>query len=308
MGHSPPIPVDPIQSVPDTVLRHTPGQAHGALGAPPAQQQEPSRQPSVPPPANYPNMGQQQQGFPSNQMRPPPPTQTSYFPDPSQQMNNGQPGQGGQYPQVFSQPMQGQPMTGQMPHPGLPPPGQGQFQQQPMMQPTHIGDPHQSQRSRKTGLPPASTHGQGQSRKDGHRRAQSLSVPAQSPDPGSYLDRVENDPKLQSMLSGAPTRTVHTSAPVTGSSILTHTDKPLPDPRGRPKKTVSRRQSLMDDLHNHRNPGNISSGDRYPSFPINSSGNGQGNGNGHGHGQGNGKGHSRQSSFNATRTGVPNDM
>ena len=220
--------------------------------------------------------------------------------------NNGHPGQGGQYPQ--SQGF-GHPMTGQMSHPGLPPPnqghGQGQFQQQPMMQPTQNSDPNQSQRSRKTGPPPIGTPGQGQSRKEGHRRVQSLSVPAHSPDPGSYLDRVENDPKLQSMLSGAPTRTVHTSAPVTGSSH-TYTDKPLPDPRGRSKR-VSRRQSLMDDLHNHRNPGNISSGDRYPSFPINGNGGGGGHGHGNGHGHGQGKGHSRQSSFNATRTGI-NDM
>jgi len=63
----------------------------------------------------------------------------------------------------------------------------------------------------------------------------------------------------------------------------------------------------MDDLHNHRNPGNISSGDRYPSFPINGNGGGGGHGHGNGHGHGQGKGHSRQSSFNATRTGI-NDM
>jgi hypothetical protein len=236
-------------------------------------------------------------------MRPPTtqgqaPTQASYFPDQAMNQMANQPDQANRYPHGFGQPMQGQPMTGQMSNQGLPGrgtgPAYGQQMQQPIMQ-AMGGQPgydntQPSHRSDRAKQPPSTA----QTRKDAHRRAHSLSVPAQSPDPGSFLDRVENDPKLQSMLSGAPTRTVHTSGPVTGSSIHTHTDKPLPDPRGRSKRTVSRRQSLMGDLNHHANTGHISSGDRYPSFPV--------NGNGHG------KGHSRQSSFNATRIGVPNDL
>lgn len=325
MGHSPPIPVDPIQSVPETVLRHTPGQVHGALApSNPIEQNQPQQAPA--PSMQYPVQNQQptqmpsqqvptSNGFPSNHMRPPT-TQgqpTSYFPDQSmQQTNTGHTQQPGtqQYPHGFGQPIHGQPihaMTGQMSQNGLP--GQNQSQGngmanygQPMQQPTmqQMGqqqqsrqeDPtHRSDRPRTKTVPPPSA---AQTRKDGHRRAQSLSVPAQSPDPGSFLDRVENDPKLQSMLSGAPTRTVHTSGPVTGSSIHTHTDKPLPDPRSRSKRTVSRRQSLMGDLNHHPSTGHINSGDRYPSFPV--------NGNGHA------RGHSRQSSFIATRTGGPNDL
>jgi hypothetical protein len=193
-------------------------------------------------------------------------------------------------------------MTGQMPYQGLPGQAIGMNQyapsmQQPMMQggqqQSRQEDPQQnrSDRPRTKTVPPPSA---AQTRKDSHRRAHSLSVPVQSPDPGSFLDRVENDPKLQSMLSGAPTRTVHTSGPVTGSSIHTHTDKPLPDPQGRSKRSVSRRQSLMGDVNHHPSIGNINSGDRYPSFPV--------NGNGHA------KGHSRQSSFNATRNGRHNDL
>jgi len=245
-------------------------------------------------------------GFPSNQMRPPttqPPT--SYFPDQSMNQANIIPPQQTttqHYPHGFGQPMQGQPMTGQMPYQGQPGQGSGMnHYSQPMQQPMMQGGQQQprqedfqqnrSDRPRTKTVPPPSA---AQTRKDGHRRAHSLSVPGQSPDPGSFLDRVENDPKLQSMLSGAPTRTVHTSGPVTGSSIHTHTDKPLPDPQGRSKRTVSRRQSLMGDLNNHPNTGHINSGDRYPSFPVN--------------GSGHAKGHSRQSSFNATRNGRNNDL
>jgi hypothetical protein len=317
MGHSPPIPVDPIQSVPETVLRHTPGQAHGVLGPSiPIEQQQQQQQ--APPPMQYPIQNQQQQqqpaqmpsqqapmstGFPSNQTRPPtaqPPA--SYFPDQSiHQTNTINPQQATtqqQYPHGFGQPMQGQPMTGQMPFQGLSSQGVGlnqypQSMQQPMMQGGQQQDPQQnrSDRPRTKTVPPPSA---AQTRKDSHRRVHSLSVPVQSPDPGSFLDRVENDPKLQSMLSGAPTRTVHTSGPVTGSSIHTHTDKPLPDPQGRSKRTVSRRQSLMGDVNQRPSTGHINSGDRYPIFPV--------NGNGHG------KGHSRQSSFNATRNGRHNDL
>jgi hypothetical protein len=324
MGHSPPIPVDPIQSVPETVLRHIPGQAHDALGpSNPIEQQ----QQQAPPPMPYPIQVSQQQPsqmpsqqvpmstFPSNQMRPPttqgqPPT--SYFPDQSiHPTNTANPQQVQQYPHGFGQPMQqsmqqpmqpmqGQPMTGQMSYQGLPSQGNainqyGQSMQQPMMpgsqQQPRQEDPHRSDRPRTKTVPPPSA---AQTRKDSHKRSHSLSVPVQSPDPGSFLDRVEHDPKLQSMLSGAPTRTVHTSNPVTASSIHTHTDKPLPDPQGRSKRTVSRRQSLMGDINHHPSAGHINSGDRYPSFPVN--------------GSGHVKGHSRQSSFNATRSGRQNDL
>lgn len=315
MGHSPPIPVDPIQTVPETVLRHTPGQAHGELA--PSNQIPQQMQQQPPPSMQYPVQNQQptqmpsqqaptSNSFPSNQMRPPttqgqPPT--SYFPEQSMQpTHTGQQASSQQYPHGFGQPMQGQPTTGQMSHQGLPIQGNGtnnygQPMQQPMMQstggqqPHHEDQAHRSDRPRTKTVPPPSA---AQNRKDSHRRAHSLSVPAQSPDPGSFLDRVENDPKLQSMLSGAPTKTVHTSGPVTGSSVHTHADKPLPDPRSRSKRTVSRRQSLMGDLNHHPSSGHINSGDRYPSFPV--------NGNGHG------RGHSRQSSFNATRNGGPNDL
>jgi hypothetical protein len=130
------------------------------------------------------------------------------------------------------------------------------------------------QNTRPGPMPRQTPSGQ-QSHKTGTQRAQSLSVPARSPAAGTYLDRVEHDTKLQSMLSGSK------HPLVTSSSINTSIDKPLPDPRGRSKKTISRRQSLMDDRHDHRTTGHISSGDRYPSFPVN------------------GKGHSRQSSFNS---------
>jgi hypothetical protein len=320
MGTSPPIPVDPIQAVPETVLRQTPGQNHPALNVSQNPgQQLPQQQMSQDTQQMYSNMAQhgqvpmQQQapmnGFPSNQMQPPP-THGSYFPDTSNQpMNNGQSDQLPKvYPHGFGRPSaHRQPMNGQVPPNGMANNGleegmndfrQMQHPSQPPMMPpmgashpSNNGQLHQSSRSEqrpRNGPPQPSTD---HSRRDGHRRGHSLSVPARSADVGTYLDRVENDPKLQYMLSGAPARTVHTSAPVTGSSVNTHTDKPLPDPRGRSKRTVSRRQSLMDDLHNHRNPGNISSGDRYPSFPVN------------------GKGHSRQSSFNATtRNGGPPDM
>lgn len=298
MGHSPPIPVDPIQSVPETVLRHTPGQAHGHLGPSNPLEQQQQALPQTQYPA--PNQQQQQQPpqmptsthFPSNQMRPPasqPPT--SYFPDQSMhQANtvNHQQGTAQQYPHGFGQPMQGQ-QTGQMPYHSLPSQGDGTNQYgQSIQQPSMQGG---QQQSRTKTVPPSSA---AHTPNHGHTRGHSLSVPGQSPDPGSFLDRVENDPKLQSMLFGAPTRTIHTSGPVTGSSIYTHTDKPLPDPQGRPKRTVSRRQSLMGELKHHSNTGQINSGDRYPSFPV--------NGNSHA------KGHSRHSSFNATRSGRNNDL
>ena len=291
MGQSPPIPVDPIQSVPDTVLRHTPGQSHGALGPTAPEGQQDQHQygpgPSMQHPVHNQQQSQQPQHpnqqaptFPSNQMRPPATThgqvsgQPSHIADPSIQQMGTQSNQANIHPHGFGQPTQAHPMFGLMPH------STGHGQATSAFAPT-------TQHSQPA---PSRTH----HREEDHPRAHSLSVPTQSPDPGSFLDRVENDPKLQSMLSGAPTRTVHTSVPVTGSSIHTHTDKPLPDPRARSKRTVSRRQSLMGNLNHQTSTGHVNSGDRYPSFPVN--------------GNRNGRGHSRQSSYNATRTGGPNDL
>ena len=129
----------------------------------------------------------------------------------------------------------------------------------------------------------------------------------------SYLDRVEHDPQLKQMLSGAPSRTIHTGggpgseAFERGRSVSDSRvprspslmDKPLPDPfdtglsrsqttRGQSRPTTDnrgsrRRQSLTDGLHAHSHALNqIADGDRYPAFP------GVG---------GHGRGHSRQSSY-----------
>lgn len=126
---------------------------------------------------------------------------------------------------------------------------------------------------------PQRTNGPG--RNDKHRRSHSLTVPPRNDTTDSFLDRVDNDPRLKSMLSGAPSKTIHTSVPVTGSSAGTAIDKPLPNVHGKSKRSVSQRHSLMDGLHGGHATAHISTGDRYPTFPVN------------------GKGHSRQSSFNS---------
>jgi hypothetical protein len=127
----------------------------------------------------------------------------------------------------------------------------------------------------------APSRNQSAGRQGDHRRAASLTVPARADTTDSYLDRVENDPKLRSMLSGAPTRAIHTGVPMTGSSVMSTTDKPLPNPQGKSKRSASHRQSLLDGLHGQHATAHINSGDRYPNFP------------------GNGKGHSRQPSFDS---------
>lgn len=135
----------------------------------------------------------------------------------------------------------------------------------------------------------------------------------------SYLDRVEHDPELRQMLSGAPSKTVHTS--VISSSNSRHyrspslVDKPLPDPfsqqtshrdrqatRG-PSLTQNDNQgsrrghrlSLSDGLHAHSHAQNqIPDGDRYPAFPgVNNQG----------------RSHSRRSSFGSVgATGFPRPL
>jgi len=126
-----------------------------------------------------------------------------------------------------------------------------------------------------------------------------------------YLDRVDNNPELIHMLSGAPSKTVHTSA--IPSSSRHHrspslVDKPLPDPftqqsgnlTKQTKRDASqggtvatdnrtrshgRQMSLSEGLHPHSHGTiHIPDGDRYPTFP------GVGT-------NGGGRGHSRQSSY-----------
>lgn len=152
-------------------------------------------------------------------------------------------------------------------------------QNQPMM-PQQQPDDHRSNlhHSKSQAAP---SRNQSSGRQGDHRRAASLTVPARADTTDSYLDRVENDPKLRSMLSGAPSRTIHTGVPMTGSSVMSAIDKPLPNPQGKSKRSASHRQSLLDGLHGQHATGNINSGDRYPNFPTN------------------GKGHSRQPSFDS---------
>ena len=121
----------------------------------------------------------------------------------------------------------------------------------------------------------------------------------------SFLDRAEHDPRLKSMLSGAQSKTIHTSEfPMSDHNGINSasTDKPLPDPfhhasvlgqsastrRPNPRShRPSRRLSLSEGLHpmtppHHPHTGEQHhDGDRYPTFPVN----------------GHGKGHSRHSSF-----------
>lgn len=277
MGQSPPIPVDPIQTVPDTVLRQTPGQTHDNL----AQLQAP-QQPSAHSQAQPPQQSTQGQAPPplqqaNQQFQPAPPS--NHFMPPAGNYPSGQhaPPSQSQYQQhVGPEHPLGQ---ASLPGGGFPVGMQTMHDSRGGQLPGQVPTNHET----RPGPMPQQTPSAHQSRKTGTQRAQSLSVPARSPAADSYLDRIEHDAKLQSMISGRP--------PVTGSSINTSTDKPLPDPRGRSKKTLSRRQSLMDDLHDHRAPGHIKSGDRYPSFPVN------------------GTGHSRQTSFNSNaRHGQTQDL
>lgn len=274
MGQSPPIPVNPIRAVPDTVLRHTPSQTHGDLGHSQPQSQQRSYAQQLPQsqqlsqtqrqPQSHQQPYASQQGYTQNQASPQSPqglAQPGHAPEPSHSVSPL-----GSFPTSNHPPSQSQHHQQTRPNHTSSRPGFAGMQHGPHMsqEPPHQLPP---------GLMSRQTPNVHRNRHIGTQRAHSLSIPARSPAADKYLDRLEHDAKLQAMILGKPL--------ATDSSQNTSIDKPLPDPRGRSKKTLSRRQSLMDDLHNHRAPGHISSGDRYPSFPVN------------------GQGHSRQTSFNS---------
>lgn len=324
MGHSPPIPVDPVQSVPDAVLRHTPGPAqYTALDPMLAQSgSAPTPMPQFQPQATQ-SMGQPAHvpaAHSAQRQTPTPPTHGVQQPPPGRQPGwntqtsgpgDHQPGhqihgtgfgaehlqQGPAIPQATTQAHVGhvnQPYLSSGPQAPTGEYGQ-QTDQRPVPTPSRRGQglppqgaPHPSRSNHhslqhaKSQGPAARTHTSHTHprQQDSHRRSQSLTVPPRADTTDSYLDRVEHDPRLRSMLSGAPTRTIHTPVPMTGSSANTGTDKPLPHPSGgKSKRSASQRHSLMDGLHGQHATAHISTGDRYPTFPKN------------------GRGHSRQSSF-----------
>lgn len=312
MGDSPPIPVDPVQSVPEAVLHQTPryqqpgqppglNEVQGDLGQAPSgypsqpQPQQPQRQQSsspgnrYPTPPQPPQMGRSGQSYPDGQLQQPiqngtpgrfpqgqgmaQPNNHSVQPHfPQQSMT------GNQQQQPQQQFMAGTHQTHQTPRTHNPSAMPGpRDHHNGNMSDNHQPDLHHS----KSQAAPSRNYSSG--RQDAHRRAASLTVPTRADTTDSYLDRVENDPKLRSMLSGAPTRTIHTGVPLTGSSVMSATDKPLPNLKSKSKRSASHRQSLMDGLHGQHATPHINTGDRYPNFPKN----------------GNGNGHSRQPSFDS---------
>lgn len=344
MGDSPPIPVDPVQSVPEAVLHQTPRPGYQQPGLPPPGQNDQNQgqtqggafAPQGPNVAGmsdgYPSQPQQPQfSNPSNRYPTPPQLlpqagrQDSNNPNGQQSMSqqpyppSNRPQMPGQYLQEQGQGPYMAPAVNHSIHPQVPQPSQlAQHQQMAGMQPNHqqpMGGPYQTPHTQLSNSQPmmpgsreqqhfssgngnrqpdefrgnlqhsksqaAPSRNQSSGRQGDHRRAASLTVPARADTTDSYLDRVENDPKLRSMLSGAPTRTIHTGVPLTGSSVMSGTDKPLPNPQGKSKRSASHRQSLLEGLHGQHATAHINSGDRYPNFPVN------------------GKGHSRQPSFDS---------
>lgn len=392
MGRSPPIPVDPVQSIPTAVLHQTPMPPQ-AQQLPPMQaqiyQQQPQpqqQQPQVPfsqPPHQQPNIQQAPQQIPHQPIYPPymapisqpnipalgmtqPPFQPQPVMHPPQEaFQQGYPLQ--QQPQAQvptvnaynSNPQSGQARSQsalQAKQPSLPNPQtshQGQpmvpanAQPPPLMQPnpqiaTQTDMPSAQQLSKDAHRTPSQpsqritppSQQQGQRTPQRTQRSASVShqndmsrhettAPASAAD--AYLDRVDHDPHLRQILSGAPSTAIHTSA-IPPSEHSAMRDKPLPDPmagahrapttrepsrvrtangNGRHKRsnTNTQRYSLMEGTHGQRTPAHVESGDRYPPFPRHGSGAG---GNGNGTLSVNGHGHSRQSSFTAfDPSGVP---
>lgn len=340
MGDSPPIPVEPVQSVPEAVLHQTPRPGYQQPGLPPQGLSAQNQGQNETFAGQAPDVGGMSGGgYPSQPQQPQFSNPSNRYPTPPQAghqgSNNGVHGQQAM-PQQPYPPSNGPQMPGQHPQ-GQ---GQGQYMAPPVnpsnqpqaSQPLHFGQqqqmggmyPSQQQsmggthQTPRTQLPNnpfmmpgsreqqhfsnnnvnrqpddhrghlqhsksqvAPSRNQSSGRQGDHRRAASLTVPARADTTDSYLDRVENDPKLRSMLSGAPTRTIHTGVPLTGSSVMSGTDKPLPNPQGKSKRSASHRQSLLEGLHGQHATAHINSGDRYPNFPVN------------------GKGHSRQPSFDS---------
>ena len=107
----------------------------------------------------------------------------------------------------------------------------------------------------------------------------------------SYLEHVQADPRIQDLLSGAPSKSIHTSVaashPAIYPSNLSMYEKPLPDPRGHSRshsmrtrtqqapsslphrRAATQRYSLASGLHAHSHTaGQVGDGERYPPFPT----------------------------------------
>lgn len=360
MGMSPPIPIDPVRQIPETVLRQTPMTGHQHLsssggaqsGNHPAQSghsgsgqgfQSPPQQRMQPPhqqplrqhhqvhPGQYQPMVFQDSNGSSNQQQHGSSNLHSTNTTPDQQQTgqqghsrNGEPSHHGdgrsEAPHQnthASQPVQPQHTTHshdgastvqharrdtghiQQPIPLDTPHMPGQYNAQGQYGGLSHSAPHRStplppqhhlraatvinQPSRRHVSQPPPTSDQGPS------DSLPAPIPASRPNAAeSYLDRIEHDPRLQQMLAGAQTRSLHTSQfPHTEDGEMS--EKPLPNPfapqthdqsmsaRGTfgagqrstqaGERKSRRRQSLSEGMHPSMLMSTIPDGDRYPQFP-----------------------------------------